>query len=81
MAAMMHHVIDHVIACPTCQMLYVGDEPGKWTRPGSLGTLARSVGLVEPRTYRPGNDAAHGNQEDALDSIVIDAEELARLLE
>jgi hypothetical protein len=25
----------------------------------TLGALARAVGLVEPRAYRPGNDGAH----------------------
>ena len=45
----------------------------------TLGRIARVVGLVEPKTYRPGNDATRGNEQHALDSIVIDAEELARL--
>jgi hypothetical protein len=47
----------------------------------TLGALARSVGLVEPRAYRPGNDATRDSKKDELDLIVIDAEELARLLE
>ena len=47
----------------------------------TLGTLARAVGLIEPRTYRPGNGAIRDGKKDELESIVIDAEELARLLE
>jgi len=47
----------------------------------TLGALARSVGLVEPRAYRPGNDATRDSKKDELDAIVIDAETLARLLE
>jgi hypothetical protein len=46
-----------------------------------LGRLARAVGLIEPRTYRPGNGATRDSKKDELASIVIDAEELARLLE
>jgi len=41
-------------------------------------TLARAVGLVEPRTYRPGNDATRDSKKDEL---AIDAQTLARLLE
>jgi hypothetical protein len=47
----------------------------------TLGALARAVGLIEPRTYRPGNGAIRDGKKDELESIVIDAEELARLLE
>lgn len=47
----------------------------------TLGALARAVGLIEPRTYRPGNGATRDSKRDELDSTVIDAEELARLLE
>jgi hypothetical protein len=44
----------------------------------TLGALSRAVGLVEPRTYRPGKDATRDSKRDEL---VIDAETLARLLE
>jgi hypothetical protein len=45
----------------------------------SLGALARGIGLIEARTHPPGKRATCAKDE--LDSLLIDAEQLARLLE
>ena len=45
----------------------------------SLGALARGIGLIEARTHPPGKRATRAKDE--LDSLLIDAEQLARLLE
>jgi hypothetical protein len=44
----------------------------------TLGALSRAIGLIEPRAYRPGNDATRDSKKDEL---LIDAETLERLLE
>ena len=45
----------------------------------TLGALARGIGLIEARTHPPGKRATRAKDE--LDSLLIDAETLARLLE
>ena len=46
----------------------------------TLGRLARAVGLIEARTYQPGNGRGRGSEKDQLDAEEALAE-LARLLE